>query len=98
MPNKTFALKYDKCNGKKLAKQRLTILFCANMEGDKENPLVIGKSTNPRCFKGNHIDKLPLAWVHNKKAWMTSDLMTKCIHIYFTYIHMCLRILYFTFK
>ena len=76
MPNKTFALTSDKCAGKKTAKQRLTILFCANMEGDKENPLIIGKSKNPRCFKGSHITKLPLEWVSNKKAWMTTEIMT----------------------
>lgn len=76
MPNKTFALKSDKCVGKKSAKQRVTILFCSNMNGEKENPLVIGKSKNPRCFKGAQIQKLPLEWVSNKKAWMTTEIMT----------------------
>nr|CAI5857987.1 unnamed protein product [Callosobruchus analis] len=76
MPNKTFALKEDRCVGKKTPKQRLTILFCANMEGDKENPLIIGKSKNPRCFEGSHINKLPLEWESNKKAWMTTEIMT----------------------
>nr|CAI5870029.1 unnamed protein product [Callosobruchus analis] len=76
MPNKTFALKEDRCVGKKTPKQRLTILFCANMEGDKENPLIIRKSKNPRCFKGSHINKLPLEWESNKKAWMTTEIMT----------------------
>lgn len=80
MPNKTFSLKNDKCTGRKAAKQRLTILLCANMEGEKEDPLIIGKSKNPRCFKGSHINKLPLAWVSNKKAWMTSEIMTKWLH------------------
>lgn len=80
LPTKTYALKDDKCNGKKTAKQRLTILFCANMEGEKEEPLIIGKSKNPRCFKGAHIEKLPLQWVSNKKAWMTADIMTIWLH------------------
>lgn len=75
MPNKTFALKSDKCAGRKSAKQRVTILFCSSMNGEKETPLVIGKSKNPRCFKGAHIDKLPLEWVSNKKAWMTTEIM-----------------------
>lgn len=65
---------------KKIAKQRFTILFCANMEGEKEEPIIIGKSKNPRCFKGAHIDKLPLQWVSNKKAWMTADIMTTWLH------------------
>lgn len=82
MPNKTFALKNENCAGKKAAKQRLTILLCANMEGEKEDPLIIGKSKNPRCFKGNHVDKLPLEWIHNKKAWMTTEIMTRWLHAF----------------
>lgn len=80
LPTRTYALKNDKCPGRKTAKQRITILFCANMEGEKEEPLIIGKSKNPRCFKGAHIDKLPLEWVSNKKAWMTADIMTTWLH------------------
>lgn len=80
MPTKTFALKSDMCAGRKSAKQRLTILFCANMEGEKEDPLVIGKSKNPRCFKGFPVKSLPLEWVSNKKAWMTTDIMTAWLH------------------
>lgn len=80
LPTKTYALKNDKCPGRKTAKQRITILFCVNMEGEKEEPLIIGKSKNPRCFKGAHIDKLPLEWVSNKKAWMTADIMTAWLH------------------
>lgn len=76
MSHKTFAQQSDKTAYKKTAKQRLTILFCVNMDGDKENPLIIGKSKNPRCFKGSHINKLPLEWVSNKKASMTIDIMT----------------------
>jgi hypothetical protein len=80
LPTKTFAVKSDQCLGRKTAKLRITILFCANMEGEKEKPLIIGKSKNPRCFKGAHIDKLPLQWVSNKKAWMTADIMTTWLH------------------
>lgn len=82
MPTKTFALKIkeDKCAGRKSAKQRLTVLLCANMEGEKEDPLVIGRSRKPRCFKGENISKLPLEWVSNKKAWMTREIMTTWLH------------------
>lgn len=80
LPTKTYGLKDDKCSGNKAAKQRLIILFWANMEGEKEEPLIIGKSKNPRCFKGAHVDKLPLQWVSNKKAWMTADIMTTWLH------------------
>lgn len=76
MPNKTFALKSDEYIGNKTAKQRLNILFCTNMEGGNENPLIIGKIKNPQCFKGAHINKLPLELVSNKNGWMTIEIMT----------------------
>ena len=34
--------------------------------------LIIGKSTNPRCFK--NIKSLPVDYTANKKAWMTNDI------------------------
>ena len=40
------------------------------MQGKKQRLLVIGKSHNPRCFKG--IKKLPVEYKANANAWMTS--------------------------
>jgi hypothetical protein len=40
-----------------------------------EQPLVIGNSARPRCFKNININELPVAWKSNKKAWMTAALM-----------------------
>ncbi|XP_050546377.1 tigger transposable element-derived protein 6-like [Daktulosphaira vitifoliae] len=39
---------------------------------EKIKPLIIGKSTKPRCFK--EVKSLPLDYESNKKAWMTGDL------------------------
>ena len=50
LPNKTLASSDDKCIGEKLSKERLTVLFCANGNGDKLKPLVIGKAKQPRSF------------------------------------------------
>ncbi|XP_050307028.1 tigger transposable element-derived protein 6-like [Anthonomus grandis grandis] len=36
LPDKTLMFKGEKCTGGKMLKERLTILFCANMAGDKE--------------------------------------------------------------
>lgn len=77
LPDKTMTLKGEKCTGGKKAKQRLTILCCANMVGDKEPLLVIGKSQKPRCFKGIKLEKLPVTYKANKKAWMTAEIMTE---------------------
>lgn len=69
LPGRTLALKGQRCEGGKQSKQRLSILFCVNMDGsDKRVPLVIGKSKNPRCFKGKRI---PVTYRSNGKAWMS---------------------------
>ena len=73
LPDKTFTFKGQPCNDGKLSKDRITVLLCANMSGTEKLPLLlIGKSKNPRCFKG--IRTLPVNYQNNKKAWMTSDI------------------------
>ena len=52
VPDKTLALKYETCTGRKKSKSPLTVLVAANMDGsDKLPPLVIGKSRNMLSFK-----------------------------------------------
>lgn len=77
LPNKTMSFKGEKCSGGKSSKERLTVLLCCNVEGDFEMPLVIGKSRKPRCFKSINLNSLKVQWESNKKAWMSSDIMTK---------------------
>ena len=69
IPNRSMVEK-----GGKKSKDRLTFLFCASAVGEKLKPLVIGKSLNPRCFKGIHKDMLGVQYEANKKAWMTSKI------------------------
>ncbi|XP_045467026.1 tigger transposable element-derived protein 6-like [Harmonia axyridis] len=75
LPDKTMALKKEKCVGGKMSKERLTILFCANMTGQKEKLLVIGKAACPRALKNVSIKDLPVTWKSNSKAWMTGVIM-----------------------
>ena len=49
LPDKTLSEKRKACRRGKKPKERLTISFFVH---GKEPPIVIGKSTNPRCFKG----------------------------------------------
>ena len=42
--NKTLFVRGEECRGGKKSKERLTVALCANMVGDKKQPLVIGKS------------------------------------------------------
>lgn len=75
LPNRTLALKGEACSGRKVSKERITVLFCANLDGsDKRRLFVIGKSARPRCFKKREC--LPVTYKANKKAWMTQDLFT----------------------
>lgn len=70
LPDKTFTFKGRECHGAKQSKERLTILQCTNMTGTDKLPLlIIGKSKQPRCFKG--VKTLPVEYDSNAKAWMT---------------------------
>ena len=61
--------------GSKKAMDRVTVLCCANMTGrDKAKLLVIGKSKKPRCFKHVDVNTLPVIYLANHNAWMTSVL------------------------
>ncbi|XP_055308021.1 tigger transposable element-derived protein 6-like [Sitodiplosis mosellana] len=75
IPKKTLHKKGEKCYGGKHSKDRLSILLCCFADGKFEKPLVIGKSQNPRCFKGVKKHHLPVSWYANKKAWMTGSIM-----------------------
>nr|XP_037276006.1 tigger transposable element-derived protein 6-like [Rhipicephalus microplus] len=76
LPQKTLALKGDRCQGGKQSKVRVTVLLCANMDGSEKVPaLVIGKSASPRCFKGKR--KLQVSYVANHKAWMTREIFAQ---------------------
>nr|XP_037270604.1 tigger transposable element-derived protein 6-like [Rhipicephalus microplus] len=75
LPNRTLVLKGEACSGRKVSKERITVLFCANFDGsDKRRLFVIGKSARPCCFKMREC--LPVTYKANKKAWMTQDLLT----------------------
>ncbi|KAF7689896.1 Tigger transposable element-derived protein 6 [Cucumispora dikerogammari] len=67
----TFTLDKNDLASRKLEKERLTILFCVSLEGEKITPLVIEKSRKPRSFGNRNINALNLTYRHTKKAWMS---------------------------
>lgn len=77
LPNKTSSLKEEACAEGEMAKERLTVMLCASMCGEKVKPLVVGKASKPRCFKNVDVTKFGVDWKVNEKAWMTSSLMTE---------------------
>lgn len=73
LPNGTLTLKGQSCHGGKGSKERISVLFCVNSDGtDLREPLVIGKSLKPRCFKNTKT--LPVKYYANNKAWMTTNI------------------------
>lgn len=48
---KNFVKKGDRCKGGKMAKERLSVLSCCSLTGEKYKPLVIGLAARPRVFK-----------------------------------------------
>jgi len=62
--------KNESAKGFKSSKEQVTVLCCANMKGEKQGLLVIGKSKNPRCFK--EVRSLPIDYYSNANAWMNS--------------------------
>ena len=77
LPDKTMRFKGDRCNGGKRSKERITVMVCASMIGEKVPLLVIGKFKNPRCFK--NVRSLPITYKANTRAWMISELFTSWI-------------------
>ena len=73
-PKKSLVFKDEKARGMKLSKERLTILFCCSALGKKLEPIVIGKSKNPRSFKKK---KIPVQYESNKTSWMTTKIFTE---------------------
>ena len=76
LPDGTLTFKSDTSGGSKKSKDRVTVLVACNMTGsDKRRLLVIGKSRDPRCFRGKK--GLPVSYNNSQNAWMTSDIFEK---------------------
>ncbi|KAJ8883238.1 hypothetical protein PR048_015078 [Dryococelus australis] len=74
--DKTMIFKGESCSNGKLSKDRVTLLVGANMDGSEKLPLlIIGKSTNPGCFKS--MKSKAVEYEANRKAWMTCELFEK---------------------
>ncbi|GFU46607.1 tigger transposable element-derived protein 1 [Trichonephila clavipes] len=47
------------------------------MRSDVEKPLLINKSLRPRALKGKDLKQLPVHWMANPKAWMTTAIFAE---------------------
>ena len=76
LPDGTLAFKSESSGGSKKSKERVTVLVATNMTGtDRRKLLVIGKSREPRCFRGRK--SLPVTYQSSGNAWMTSDIFRR---------------------
>ena len=77
LPDASLNEKGKRCRGGKQAKQRNTWAFFVNAAGGKEDPIVIGKSAKPHCFKNMKDISRPYGcwYFSNRKAWMKSEIM-----------------------
>ncbi|GFY14926.1 tigger transposable element-derived protein 1 [Trichonephila clavipes] len=79
LPNRTYIAKDEKtASGHKASKNRVTLLLCSNASGDRMlKSLLINKSLRPRALKGKDLKQLPVHWMANPKAWMTTAIFTE---------------------
>ena len=71
LPDGTLTFSTDSLSGSKKAKDRITALVVVNMDGTDKRPLfIVGKSKQPRCFRGT--PQLPTPYTSSANAWMTS--------------------------
>ena len=61
---------------RKKSKAKIDLGIFVNASGGKEDPIVIGKSAKPRCFKSLKNNSRPYSchYFASKKAWMTSKI------------------------
>ncbi|KAG0436500.1 Tigger transposable element-derived protein 6 [Dictyocoela muelleri] len=52
------------------------MLICS-FTGEKLNPLVVGKSKNPRALKKISWEDLGVEYTYSKRVWMTSELFKR---------------------
>ena len=62
--------------GHKLNQQRLSALLVANADGSQRlKNAIVGHAKKPRAIK-DVMDKLPVIYYHNKKAWFTQEIFS----------------------
>lgn len=76
MPNMSLTEASRNCTGGKKSEDRLTCALFVNANGDKEKPIIISESINPRCFR-EISDRATLSCLYysQPKAWMDSEIL-----------------------
>src|SRR3954469_14324887 len=77
-PNQTLSTK--PIPGRKKDKTRITVLLGVNATGtDKLKPWVIGNAKHPRPLSKVNLERLPVYYRENPKAWMNSEVFEEVL-------------------
>ena len=81
LPDKSLSERGKRCRSGKNSKERATWAFFVSASGEKEGPIVVGKSRNPRYFKSLKDSSRPYKcdYFSSSKAWMTSEIFEEII-------------------
>ncbi|XP_023228702.1 jerky protein homolog-like [Centruroides sculpturatus] len=76
LPTKTIITPEEKkVSGRKLQKERITLIVCANASGThKLKLLVVGMSKKPRALKSVKILTLSVTYMYQNCAWVTKEV------------------------
>ena len=94
LPDKTLAAAFEKrAEGRKKAKDRVTVNACANVTGSIKLPLLfIGKAKRPRCYKNTNMDSLPVIYRNQSNAWVNTEIFSSWFHDQFVpYVQRALK-------
>ena len=77
VPTNTLADYEDKkVKGRKISKERVSIMCCANASGSHRcKPMVVGHFERPQHLRAQ-LDKLPVIYKHSPRAWFNTVLFT----------------------
>ncbi|XP_034871826.1 tigger transposable element-derived protein 1-like [Mirounga leonina] len=81
MPSRTFREKDKNPESLEEAKDRISLIFCANAAGDKMiKPLLLYKDPNPTCLLEKDKNRLPVFWRSHPKVSLTAALFLDWFH------------------
>lgn len=82
LPTCTYATNEEaSAPGRKLRKERLTVMPCTNASGShKLKLMVVGKSKKPRPFKNLKMEDLPVVYKSQSRAWVSRVIFKEWYH------------------
>lgn len=77
LPSKTYSFSDESSHGCKKSKNRITAVLMTNADGSDRMCSIIGKSVNPRAFRGHK--SLPIDYYSQHNSWLNTDIFRKIV-------------------